>query len=143
MRDIDRSANAWMEAMHYYRCDLQKQWINDYRVAFTRGTHHLIRNISIDFNANEIFVRGDARTYYAAQFAIHTAKTLGSRHHRFPDTALLLRVQDQLLDVCVRQRVDRDTSLCVVRLVKLNLRDTTVAAFRSFNNSISQIHQTN
>ncbi|QEF97850.1 hypothetical protein Mal15_18960 [Stieleria maiorica] len=57
--------------MHSDSWSLDNQWLNDFSEAFTRGTHRLIRRITIDGHPNRVVLEGCARSYYAVQLAIH------------------------------------------------------------------------
>ncbi|PAY16120.1 hypothetical protein CKO51_28365 [Rhodopirellula sp. SM50] len=80
---------------------LDNQWLNDFSETLVRDTHRLINELSIEVESDCVVVRGDARSYYSVQLAIHAAQTFGQVRPRFAETILLLSVGGQSLELNV------------------------------------------
>lgn len=69
----------------------QNESLNALCEVIQRGTHGLIRNLSLDLTEDDrVGIRGNCRSYYSVQLVIHTTQNLGDKYCLFGATHLSL-----------------------------------------------------
>ncbi|MEZ6131268.1 MAG: hypothetical protein R3C59_21545 [Planctomycetaceae bacterium] len=88
--------------MPLHRWSDRNESLNALGLAIRQGTHGQIRDLSIDLTDDDcIVVRGDSRSYYGVQLAIHATQQFGASHPSLPETRLLVRVDGSTLELVV------------------------------------------
>ena len=91
-----------MDTMTTDRWSQRNQLLNRFLGCMSRGTHHLIRDLSLDESTDgHIFCEGRSLNYYGVQLAIHEAQRFREMHPTAGRITLVLRVGESLLDLSI------------------------------------------
>lgn len=86
---------------------LESEWLNAFTENLLRDTRRMLCNIAIEVENDCVVVCGRARSYYAAQLAIHCVQNLNHDRSWFATTRLSLEVGDHSLELRISEMIEK------------------------------------